>query len=214
MVQEGVLILNGSGLAPLGEIAREIVPGDVNVGPSGSARAHPTQALGSVERDLALVTGLANGGNTVSLFTPSTVSTSTTTTTTTTTGSSSGSVTNAIPVLTADGTVTLADPNRLAGLSESFHPELAGSVLVDVRGNLGTFAADSARGLVLNVNGTLGLLHIGNATDATVVANPFLHASIGHRRNVLILTPSRAVGDRNGVTVNPNLRPIGPLSLP
>ena len=214
MVQEGLLVLNGSGLAPLGEIARLLVPGDIDVGPAGSARANPTMALGSIERDLALVTGVAGGGNTVSLLTPTFATTSATTTTTTSTGSSSGTSTVTTPYLTPDGTVTLADPNRLAGLSESFHPELVGSVLVDIRGDLGTFAADTSRGLVLNDSGSLGLLHIGNATDTTVVARPFLHASIKHRNNVLILSTTRAVDGRNGVTVDPTLRPIGPLTLP
>ncbi len=106
------------------------------------------------------------------------------------------------------------DPNLLAGLSESFRPDLGGSALVDIQGNTQSFRAKSARGLILNDEGYINLAKIHNSSDTTIVALPFLHAQMPIRSNVTILSSSRGVNGRNGVTVNPNLSVVGPLSLP
>ena len=59
-----------------------------------------TRALGTIEQNLALDTGVVNGQNVLQLYTPGTIS--------------------------AAGTVLLDDPNTLASLSTTFHPELDG----------------------------------------------------------------------------------------
>ena len=159
----------------------------INVGPSGSTRTHPVQALGSIDQNLALVTPTVNTPNVVTLLNPTSLSNS--------------------------GSVTLADPNRLAGLSESFRPGLAGAALIDVQGNLQSLRARDAQGLVLNVAGYVNLAKIDNATDTTIVALPLGHAQIPHRTGVTILSSSRTVDGRNGVTVVPNAQQAGPLSL-
>ena len=147
-------------------------------------------ALGSVDGDLALRTGLANGQNIFTLFNPRT---------------------NAI-----DGRLGLSAANPLAGLSESFHPELLNAALLDVRGNLKSFTATRATGLVINDNGTLNVVSIQNATDTTVVGAPLNHVAIPRRQNVQLLSTARGAHggySRGGVQVLP-LRPVGPLTLP
>jgi len=189
--QAGLLALNAAGAGPLAETARAALPGPAggpDAGPAGTARKTPTNALGSVEGDLALVTGVVNGKNTVNLF-------------------SAG--------VTPDGILPLNDPNRLAGLSESFHPELAGSSLVNVQGVLRRFNAQDARGLVLNVSGRVDLVLIpGPVSDSAIVGRPAAHVATGPRSNVTILSTPRINGTKGGVITDETPRPLGPLALP
>ncbi len=188
-IQLGLLGLNAttSTLVESGRAAlpNAKAPGGVNA-PAGPLA---NQGLGSVDQDLAQVTGLGNGGNVVSFFSAST--------------------------LAYDGTVTLFDPNLLAGLSESFRPSLAGSVLVDSRGNIRSFQADDVNGLVLNAAGEAQRIIIGRATNSTLVARPINHLGIGQRTNVEALsTPRVGRQTRGGVTVVFGMKQVGPLTLP
>lgn len=147
-------------------------------------------ALGSVDGDLALRTGLANGQNIFTLFNPRT---------------------NAI-----DGRLGLNAADPLAGLSESFHPELLNAALIDVRGNLKSFTGTQATGLIINDEGTLNVVSIKEAVDTTVIGAPLNHVAIPRRQNVQLLSTARGVFggySRGGVQVLP-LRSVGPLTLP
>lgn len=185
--QVGVLAYNPAATIPR-EASRTALPGFVNAGPTGAARANPNQALGSVERLLARVSGLADGKNVVTLLAPSS--------------------------LASQGTITLNSPNLLAGLSESFHPELAGSALFDIQGNVQSFNIGRGRGLALNDAGNLNIIKANELVDSTVFGQPVGHVSIRNRRNVTIVSSARSVDDRGGVVVDPAIRPLGPLSLP
>lgn len=178
----------------LSESARTAIQPYSNVDFSQPADQLPAQALGSVDQALAGVTGLvydSNGqpiANRVGLI--STIS------------------------LSNRGTIQLNYPNLLTGLSEAFRPDLAGSALIDIQGNVQSIRGISATGMVINDTGNLNLLKFQKIANSTVLAQPFGHAEIGHRSNVSIVSSSRSVGGRGGVTVVNNLRVIGPLSLP
>lgn len=144
--------------------------------------------VGSVDQSLAVVTGVTNGANTVSLLNPQSLS--------------------------SQGTFTLNDANLLTDLTESFRPNLTGSALIDVQGDVQSFRGTSARGLVLNDSGNLNLVKFARMSDSVIVGEPFSHAEIARRTNVSILSTTRTGGGRNGVTVVPGLRQLGPLSLP
>ncbi|SIO31978.1 hypothetical protein SAMN05444166_3755 [Singulisphaera sp. GP187] len=189
LVQFGVLSLNTGD--QLSETARTPLKQNgnfVNAGPEGSVDSQPPQVLGSVDQNLALVTGVANGKNVVSLLNPQT--------------------------LASNGTLTLNNPNPLTGLSESFRPDLANSALIDVQGNVQSLRAKDATGLVFNVAGYINLAKINRATDSLIIGQPFGHAEIPKRSHVDIISSPRPVDGRNGVQVNKNLKQIGPLSLP
>ena len=189
--QIGLLTLTASGQT-LSEAGRGALPGAttqfVDAGPAGAARSNPFQALGSIENNLALVTGVANGENNVTLYNPTT--------------------------LAADGAVNLKDPNKLAGLGESFHPEIAGSALIDTTGEINSVRIQNAKGMVFNSDGAINYLQIARAVDSTVVARPLGNVAVGSRHNLTLLSTQRFFAGRNGVTVNPNLPIIGPLTLP
>jgi len=174
------------------ETARTAVPNQGNVAgttpfiPFGPITQVPE--LGSVENRIALDSGVVNGKNVVTFYNP-----------------------NAI---TPAGSVALNDANLLAGLSESFHPELAGSALIDVQGNVQSFNVGRARGLALNDSGNLNLVKILDASDSSIVGQPVGHLILIRRNNVVVVSPTRSVGDRQAVIVDPGLRPLGPLVLP
>jgi hypothetical protein len=65
--------------------------------------------------------------------------------------------------------------------------------------------------MVLNDNGNLNLVKFASVSNSTIVGQPFSHLN-AKVSNVTILTPSRTVGDRNHVTVDAGLQPLGPLS--
>jgi hypothetical protein len=190
LFQAGILAVNAQGrqLSELTRTALKSKGSFINVGPTGAAASNPYQALGSVDQNLAVVSSVANGTNVVTLLNPSTLATT--------------------------GTVTLDDPNRLNGLSESFRPDLQGTALIDVQGNVQSLRAIDAQGLVFNTAGYINLAKIKDATDTTIVALPFGHAQMPNRTNTIIESSSRTVDGRNGVTVVPNLEQAGPLSLP
>ena len=100
-----------------------------------------------------------------------------------------------------------------ADLSQSFHPELANTALIDVQGNIQTFSAKTATGLVLNGQGNIDLVQINNASNSSIIGLPFSHVNIPMRTNVVIITNSRLVGTRGGVIVNASQQPVGPLFL-
>jgi hypothetical protein len=115
---------------------------------------------------------------------------------------------------TETGQITLVYPNALAGLTETFRPDLVGSALIDIQGTLQTIRGGRVTGMVLNDTGNLNLVKFQSVRNSTIVGQPVSHIEIGQRSHVLILTPSRKVGNRNGVDVVKGLARIGPLSQP
>lgn len=160
----------------------------VPVNPNLPNATIPGSALGSVDQSTALVASASNGVNTIT---------------------------------TSSGVLTLAYPNPLAALSGTFRGDLTSSALIDIQGDVQSVRGGSANGMVLNDNGNLNLVKFFTVTNSTIVGQPLGHVNIVNRSNVLILTPSRTINGsegsfpddgRNGVTVDPNLQPIGPLS--
>ena len=190
LTQAGIVAL---GIAPGGTISEStrtaLSSNGISVpGTAGAITGDNSRALGSIESNLALDVGVTNGQNVLALLNP--VS------------------------LTALSTVSLNYPNPLSDLSESFHPELTGTALIDVQGNVQLFEARSVNGLVLNDAGNLNRFDAKTATNSSIVGLPFGHVSIKNRSNVSIVTNARLVGDRGDVTVVPTARPVGPLVLP
>jgi hypothetical protein len=117
--------------------------------------------------------------------------------------------------LAAVDSISLQDPDQLVALSETFHPELKGSALIDVQGNVSAFNANSATGMVLNDQGNLNLVQIGTTSNSEIVGEPLGHVQMPRRSGeVVLVTTSRSVGTRNGVVIVPSLRTLGTLSLP
>jgi hypothetical protein len=193
--QLGVLTFTTATAVPR-ETARTAVPGVntpfINVGPPGSILVRPVNALGSIDASLAIDMGVRGTTNEVLLYKPST--------------------------LALVGRVDLQDSNLLAGLSESFHPEIAGGTLIDVTGTLKRFLTHTTKGVVINDNGTTNLIAIHEATDTTAVGRPLNHALIPIRNNVQLISMAARGNSgksmRNGVTVDVTSLPIGPLVLP
>jgi hypothetical protein len=186
--QAGILTI-GTGTR-LSEVARTVLTSkglDILAGPGNGVQGDPSLALGSLDSFLALDSGVVGGQNVVNLYSPN--------------------------GLASQGSIKLNDPNPLADLSQSFHPELTGTALVDVQGNVQSFAAKTATGLVLNDAGNLDLVQINNASNSTIIGLPLAHVSIPVRKNVVIITNSRLVGTRGGVIVNPSQTQVGPLFL-
>ncbi len=124
------------------------------------------------------------------------------------TGASNGTNT----ILTDFGTVTLAYPDLLTGLSEAFRADLSTSALIDIQGNAQSIRGGSATGMVLNDNGNLNLVKFTSVSNSTIVGQPLSHLEIAKRSRVTVLTPSRTVGNRSHVIVDHRLQPIGVLS--
>ncbi|WP_435008869.1 hypothetical protein P12x_000119 [Tundrisphaera lichenicola] len=188
--QAGVLTLNASGGA-ISEASRTALSSQGNfvpTNPDGSIIGDASRAVGSIDSFLAIDKGVQGGQNVIGLVTPN--------------------------GLSSVGTIYLANANPLAGLSQSFHPELVNSALIDVQGNVQSFTAKTATGMVLNVAGNLNIVSINQATDSTIIGLPFGHVDIGTRNNVAILSSDRIVSGRGGVTVIPSARQVGPLFLP
>jgi hypothetical protein len=116
--------------------------------------------------------------------------------------------------LTSRGSITIDYPNQLSDLSETFRPDLAGTVLIDVQGNVQSIRGTDAQGLVINNAGNLNLVSFRSMANSTIVGEPVTHINIKKRNNVSIYSTTRTVGNRNGVTVVPGLQQIGPLSQP
>jgi hypothetical protein len=64
----------------------------------------------------------------------------------------------------------------------------------------------------LNDTGNLNLVKFQSVQNSTIVGQPVSHLQIPIRSKVIVLTPSRTVGTRNGVTVDKTLQQIGPIS--
>ncbi len=195
-VQAGVLSFSQTALG-IRETSRTALTNPItstfiDAGVPGQAMQNPTMALGSIGPNLALVTGVVAGRNAVTLLNPSTIA--------------------------VTGAVALNNPNRLAGLSESFHPELFDAALINVRGNLLRFVTQTATGVVVNSSGNVNLIAARQATDSAFVGAPLNHISIGKRRNVKALSTARGdsgTAKRGGVTVNSTeVNRLGVLTLP
>jgi hypothetical protein len=115
--------------------------------------------------------------------------------------------------LSSGGKITLTYPDQLVSLSEAYRPDLAGAAVIDIQGHVQSIRGGSATGMVLNDTGNLNLVKLVSAKNSTIIGQPVSHLQIQHRSKVTVLTPSRAVGMRNGVTVDSELQPIGPISL-
>lgn len=211
-LQLGILAFTPSVLFGARETSRVAIPGlftaTINAGPPGALSNNPTSALGSVGGSLALVSGVLNGQNVVTLYAPNS-SPSTT--------GSSATGTSPTNTLTPVGTVNLQDANRLVGLSESFHPELVNGALLDVIGPLRRLVSQQATGLVVNASGAINLVQIGSATDTAIVGRPLNHVDIPVRHNVKLISSGRGpkgTETKGGVTVDSVSRPIGVLTLP
>lgn len=144
--------------------------------------------MGSIDGNVALVTATANGVNTATLLNPDTQS--------------------------VRGTLNILYGGVIAGLSESFRPDLVGTALVDVQGDIQAFQSKRANGLVLNDAGVLNLLALLRASNSVVYGFPVVHAQVQARDNVTVLSTQRPVGQRGGVIVDPDLDPVGPLFIP
>jgi hypothetical protein len=115
---------------------------------------------------------------------------------------------------TANGTFTFDYPNALAGLSETFRPDLVGSALIDIQGTVQSIRGGTATGMVLNDTGNLNLVKFNYVSNSSIVGQPISHIQFKNRSHVLIMSSKRAIAGRNGVTVNNNLHQIGPLTQP
>ncbi len=190
VMQAGIITLTPTTSGVISEASRTaLTSGGANVpGANGTITGDTSRAVGSIGSNLALDTGVSNGKNVLALLSPTT--------------------------LASQGSVSLNYGNPLSDLSESFHPEIAGSALIDVQGNVQSFTAQTVRGLVFNGAGNLNLIKARNVANSSVVGFPLSHVDINVRNNVSIVTTSRLVGDRNGVTVNASQRVLGPLTLP
>ena len=114
--------------------------------------------------------------------------------------------------LSSGGSVALSYPNQLTALSAAYRPDLADSAVIDIQGNVQSIRGGTATGMVLNDTGNLNLVKFQSVKNSTIVGQPVSHLQIQKRSKVIVLTPSRTVGTRNGVTIDSNLQQIGPIS--
>ncbi len=188
--QAGILTITPSSTGKLSEASRTALTSngiDVPAGSNNGIASSPSVAIGSLDSFLAIDSSVTNGQNVIKLYSPN--------------------------GLTSEGSFTLNDANALTDLSQSFHPELTNTALIDVQGNVQSFTAKTATGMVFNDAGNFNQLTIGNASNSSVIGLPFAHVNIKMRNNVTITTNSRLVGTRNGVTVDSSAKEIGPLVL-
>lgn len=155
----------------------------------------PNAALGSIENSLASVAGLGvdpeTGAtfNRIALFNPRN--------------------------LAAQGTTRLFHPTALTALSESFHDELQGAALIDVRGTVRDFVGGNVNGLVMNVNGLIDRVIANTMSNSQIIGRPIGQVAIDARGvNVSLLSTEREVGERGGVTIRNNPPGATPLRLP
>jgi hypothetical protein len=127
-----------------------------------------------------------------------------------------------------DATLKKPYPVPLAAISSAFRPDLNGSAssgtgptssgtgpaLIDIQGDVQSVRGRKAIGMILNDSGNLNLVKFAMITNSTIVGQPVGHIDVNtHLVNVTLLTPSRTVDGRGGVSVVRNLQQIGPLSL-
>ena len=144
-------------------------------------------SLGAVDQNLALDTGVFGGNNNIKLLSPSSLSTV--------------------------GSITLAYPDLLTGLSQSFRTDLGGTALIDIQGDVQSVRGKTVNGMFLNDTGNLATIKIQRVDNATVVGQPISHIQVARRFNATFLTSSREVGNRNGAMQVLNIKPIGPTNL-
>jgi hypothetical protein len=144
-------------------------------------------ALGAVDQNLALDTGVSGGNNVLKLYSPNTLATR--------------------------GTIRLAYPNLLTGLSESFRTDLGGTAVIDVQGDIQSVRSTTASGMLLNDSGNLATVKIQHIDNSTIVGQPVSHVDFKSRTNTTVYSSARLAGNRNGVTQVFTIQPIGPLSL-
>ena len=86
--------------------------------------------------------------------------------------------------------------------------------MIDIQGTVQSIRGGTVNGMVLNDTGNLNLVKFQSVSNSTIVGQPVSHLQIGKRSHVIVLTPSRTVHGRNGVTVDKGLNRIGPLTQP
>lgn len=143
-------------------------------------------ALGAVDQNLVLDTGVFGGKNVLKLLSPSS--------------------------LAPRGAISLSYARPLDAISESFRTDLGGSALIDVQGNIQSIRGNRANGMFLNDTGNLATIKIQSIANSTIVGQPLSHVDSARRTNTTIYTSAREVGNRNGATQILNIQPIGPTS--
>ena len=165
--------------------------------------ASQSYVMGSVDQNLILVSPnptITNGYQTQTLLNPNT--------------------------LASAGTIQIQYGSTLSGLSESYYPQLFGSSVIDIKGNLKTFTAVNTDNMVLNVNGIANFTRINDAQNTTIIAHPILHLAVSWKpgANVNLISSARPTnttpggktrpGTRGGVQIVKKLPVIGPLVNP
>jgi len=143
-------------------------------------------ALGAVDQNLALDTGVSGGQNNVKLYAPSS--------------------------LASRGTIRLNYADHLTGLSQSFRTDLGSVALIDIQGDVQSVRANSANGMFFNDTGNLATIKIQHVENSTIVGQPISHIVTTSRNNATFLTSTRQAGNRNGAMQVKNIQPIGPTS--
>jgi hypothetical protein len=143
-------------------------------------------ALGSVDQNLALDTGVSRGNNLLKLLSPSSLGTR--------------------------GTISLAYPDLLAGISQNFRTDLGSAAVIDIQGNVQSVRGQSADGMLLNDTGNLATFKVQRVNNSTIVGQPISHIVSAQRSNTTFLTSARLAGNRNGAMQVLNIQPIGPMS--
>jgi hypothetical protein len=145
------------------------------------------EALGAVDQNLALDSGVSDGDNVIKLYSPSSLS--------------------------RVGTISLDYSDQLAALSQNFRPDLGGTALIDIQGDVQSVRGVSANGMLLNDTGNLATVKIQHINNSTIVGQPISHIVTTERKNAVFLTSSREVGNRNGAVQFKNIQPIGPMMI-
>jgi hypothetical protein len=143
-------------------------------------------ALGAVDQNLALDTGVSGGKNVVKLYAPSS--------------------------LASRGTIRLDYSDPLTGLSQSFRTDLGSVALIDVQGDVQSVRGTTANGMFFNDTGNLATIKIQHMENSTIVGQPISHIVATSRKNATFLTSTRKAGNRNGAMQVKNIQPVGPLS--
>jgi hypothetical protein len=143
-------------------------------------------ALGAVDQNLALDTGVSGGQNNLKLYAPSSLS--------------------------SRGTMRLEYADLLTGLSQSFRTDLGGPALIDVQGDIQSVRSSQADGMLLNDTGNLATVKIQHINNSTIIGQPVSHLDFKSRTKTNVFTSARLAGNRNGATQIFNIQPIGPMS--
>jgi hypothetical protein len=161
---------------------------DFNPAPPPITKNPTEEALGAVDQSLARLAGLSDDKkhNLIDLYNPST--------------------------LALRGVISLTYGSQLNAISGAFRPDLTGSALVDIQGNVQSVRGGTANGLVLNDTGNLNLVKFIQVTNSTIIGQPLSHLQIKHRSDTKVVSSKRDVAGRNGVTVETSIQQIGPLS--